>query len=1058
MAEVEETRGLSVLAVVVTHDPGRWFGATLDAFAAQDHPGLRVAIVDTGDGDLGELTARVHAVLPDATVHRMDGTGVGFGHAANLAIDFADDVDFLLLCHDDIAPDPHTVSALVAAAHTWDADVVGPKLVAWDEPRRLLQLGLGVDRVGRPVAYVDPGDLDQGQHDEPREVFAVPGACTLIRAELFGRVGGFDDAITFLFDDISLCWRARVAGARVVLAPEARVRHRQGLVERLPDGARQRGAARHRLRTVLSCYGRCRLVRLLPRLAAGTTSEVARGLVLQPSRAAVAIEAWSWNLRRVRSLWSARRRARRFRQVPDRAVVQAQLPVMARAPLAFRRRAAVDAEPGGGPPGNGSTAPGGARGPRRSTGVAVLLVLLAGVLAMGSRHLVTRGVPAVGDLLALGAPGDLGDDWWRGIRDGGGWPDTTVPSLLGAVGGLGALVVGYTELLRTVLILGLIPVGVWGAFGLLRPFGSPRAPALAALAYAAVPVPYTALAAGRWAPLVVYAAAPWMLSALATASGAAPFGRGSAASTDEARARGLGLSTLRAGLATALAALLVPVAPLLLVGMGGALALGALLALAGRAAVRVMVASLGGAGVAIVLHLPWSAQVLRSLRTPSAALVAGAWPGMQSRGTAVSPTDLLRLTPGPGGTALTCGLVAAAGLVLCVGRRWRLAWGVRAWTLALCAGAAIWLLGQADVVTPTVSPDVLLVIVGAAVALAVGAGVAAVERDVAGRSRSLGRRRLLSIAGVVALAVGVVPLVQRSFEGDWDMPTGDFDYLLASQAGDVDGSSRARILWVGHPTVLPGGGWPLSGASGIGAPDGVAYLATAGAPQMDDLVPGPPDQAIVNLGAAVDRALAGETARLGAALAVADIRYVVVPQGLAPSPDDSGVWAAAPTVISAFAGQLDLRLVDVDPALVVYENQAASPVLAAVQPAVGQPAWTSAGPADAETEVSAPALPHPSPRRPWLLGAQVSLWLAAFVVLARARPGWRRSGARARVPQQPREAVRLILPEPPRRDVADILHAGDLVPLDLPDVATPPDHDRDLRPLPVAAGQGAGER
>ena len=67
--------------------------------------------------------------------------------------------------------------------------------------------------------------MDQEQHDAVRDVFAVPGGATLIRADLFAAIGGYDDGIVGLGDDVDLCWRAHVVGARVLIAPAARVRH-----------------------------------------------------------------------------------------------------------------------------------------------------------------------------------------------------------------------------------------------------------------------------------------------------------------------------------------------------------------------------------------------------------------------------------------------------------------------------------------------------------------------------------------------------------------------------------------------------------------------------------------------------------------------------------------------------------------------------------------------------------------------------------------------------------------------------------------------------------------
>ncbi|HET8619411.1 MAG TPA: glycosyltransferase, partial [Acidimicrobiales bacterium] len=180
-----------VVAVVVTHDPpAERLDRLVSALAAQTYPNLEVLVVDTGSEDPSD---RVHAVLPRARVERVGDTG--YGAAANTVLDLVAGAAFYLFCHDDVAPDRGAVAALVEAAERWDADVVGPKLVAEDDDHRLLQFGVTVDKLGVSLPFVERRELDQGQHDGLRDVFAVPGACTLVRATAFAEVGGFDEAI-----------------------------------------------------------------------------------------------------------------------------------------------------------------------------------------------------------------------------------------------------------------------------------------------------------------------------------------------------------------------------------------------------------------------------------------------------------------------------------------------------------------------------------------------------------------------------------------------------------------------------------------------------------------------------------------------------------------------------------------------------------------------------------------------------------------------------------------------------------------------------------------------
>src|SRR5216683_7555684 len=124
-----------VVAVVVTCDPGPWLEETLSAFRRQDYPNLSVLVIDAAS-DI-DPTPRVAAALPNAYVRRL-GQRVGFARAANEVLDIVEGASHFLFCHDDVAPDPDAVRLLLEEAFRSNAAVVGPKLVDWDDPTRLL--------------------------------------------------------------------------------------------------------------------------------------------------------------------------------------------------------------------------------------------------------------------------------------------------------------------------------------------------------------------------------------------------------------------------------------------------------------------------------------------------------------------------------------------------------------------------------------------------------------------------------------------------------------------------------------------------------------------------------------------------------------------------------------------------------------------------------------------------------------------------------------------------------------------------------------------------------
>ena len=187
----------------------------------QDYTNLKILVLVVGE--TGDLPDRIRAALPHAFVRAVEGNP-GFGPAANEVLRLVEGENgFFCFLHDDVAIEPDTIRLLVEELYRSNAGIVGPKLVEWDRPTVLQHVGFAVDRFGETDPIVEPGETDQEQHDAVRDVFALPSACLLVRADLFRSLGGFDDEISYHGEDVDLCWRAHHSGARVVVVPSARV-------------------------------------------------------------------------------------------------------------------------------------------------------------------------------------------------------------------------------------------------------------------------------------------------------------------------------------------------------------------------------------------------------------------------------------------------------------------------------------------------------------------------------------------------------------------------------------------------------------------------------------------------------------------------------------------------------------------------------------------------------------------------------------------------------------------------------------------------------------------
>ncbi len=889
--------------VLVAHDPGPWFEETLASIAAQTYRDLSVLVVDTASEV--DVAPRVVAALPHAQVHRLDHDP-GFGAAANVALDLLPGVSFLLLCHDDIALEPDTVRALVEESFRSNAGIIGPKLVVWDEPRRLLQVGMGADKTGALAPITERLELDQEQHDAVRDVFVVPGGCTLVRTDLFAALDGFDEGIVGPGDDLDLCWRAHTVGARVLIGPTARVRHLEALGLRTGVDDRRRRLARHRLRTSLVAYKRFHRWRVLPQAALLTVLEAIYAVIAgHPGRAADVLAAWSWNLRRGGQIRRRRRRLRTVRRVGDREVRELQVRGSARISSLVRGQA------GGAGGGGGDRLTTFARSSRNlygsiqegsrpvATGLVVFVLLF---LVIGSRDLITHTIPAVGEFSRFPSPRSLASAWWSGWhRTGLGGPDAQ-PSGYGLLAVAGYVFFGAMGVLRKVLVLGLVPVGALGAWRMARPIGSTRASVTAFAVYLAIPVPYNALARGSWSGLLVYAISPWLLLTLGRASGLAPFGSKLAVEGERTRPRRrlVGL-ILGLGVALALVAALVPFVLVVALGIGCCLALGSLLCFRVAGTIRVLAATFGSVAVAVVLHLPWSLDLARA---------GSPWEAMAGLG---SPDGgplrlgrILRFESGPwGAPPLGWAFLLAGVLPLLIGRSWRLEWAVRAWVVVLAGWAVLWA-GQSGRLPVGLPPaEVILAPVAAALALTAALGLRAFEVDL--RSYRIGWRQVVAVAAAIGVVLGALPLGSGLLDGRWKVPESNDRTSLNALIGA--GGPPFRVVWVGDPEVLPAAGWRYDHR--------LAYATTdRGEPSVLDRFTGPPPGATPLVARALHLAQDRRTTRLGRLLAPFGARYVVVQTRTATGQTSN----AADALTERLAQQLDLEQVPVADGLVVYRN------------------------------------------------------------------------------------------------------------------------------------------
>jgi GT2 family glycosyltransferase len=246
-----------VVAVVLNWCGEEDTAACIHSLVASDYQPLRVLLVDNASPDgSGE---RLRARFPEAEyLETEQNLGYAGGNNRGVARALELGAHYVLILNNDTVVDPGCVSRLVDAAAS-DARVgaVGPKILYFDEPRRVW-FGGGEFRAARAAGiHLGEGEEDCEAGDpRPVPVSFLTGCCLLIPAPLAGGLGPFREDFFAYVEDVELCLRLRQAGHTLLYQPAARVWHRVAREGSAPPSAFQIfHRDRNRRRVVRSHFG-----------------------------------------------------------------------------------------------------------------------------------------------------------------------------------------------------------------------------------------------------------------------------------------------------------------------------------------------------------------------------------------------------------------------------------------------------------------------------------------------------------------------------------------------------------------------------------------------------------------------------------------------------------------------------------------------------------------------------------------------------------------------------------------------------------------------------------
>ena len=869
----------SVLAILVTHNGRDWIRDCLVGLNTQTYPVLDVLVVDDASRD-SHAKPSIKRIAKRHLKRRRWGylrtpRPLGYGGAINWALSrVRTDADLLLFIHDDAVLEPLSVERMVARMYQDDStSIVGPKVVDWDDPDRLEEVGMAIDRFGYPYKGLEEHEIDLGQHDAAAEVFYVTSTCMLVRHDVFKQLRGWDARMRAFAEDLDLCWRARLAGHTIRVEPGAKARHAIALAKgkrQSPFRPPRYFIRRNRLRTITKNASGVRLLGLIPLFVLLALAEMVGFIVLrQPREIGNLARALGWNLLTLPQTLTERARAQRLRKVSDLRLRRLMVRQTTRLRFYISHQAERLEETWGRRAEFLSQR--GREARQLSRRLSGRTGFLAGILVigfiLGFRHIIFGPPASVGELLPY--PERATALWrayvspWRGVGLGQPGPSPPALALLGLVP---VVALGAVAFAQKLLVLGLGFVAFGGAYNLVSELVDRPSRYAAATVYALGAVGYAGVREGALGAMVFGALAPFVLVSMIRLIGwvrPAAWNRGSAVA--------------RVALGVALSGAFVPGSLVLYLVAAVLLTATRTFLDAGSKPLRGLISCVVGVLAGWALLLPWSATWLAAGGPLDLLRADQTWEhyaaGFSGHGFA---SVLLGQTPeAPPLFGLALPVLGLIAVFVGEGQRRRMALAL--WSVVLAVGWLTAAMASGNLRPMVASPTEAGVLAAVAFAGLAGLAVGAFRLDLP--RRGLGAVHALTLGGIAVAAVLLAAGLGPAFlQGAWDPgrrttrgdpeATAQIATLLGNEA---QAEGRFRALWVGE-------GWsPPAGSAA--RPIGRHVVTGPRGEVLSDLFEdrsGHSDDELRAVIASIER---GRTDRGGALLGAFNIRYIVLERG-----------------------------------------------------------------------------------------------------------------------------------------------------------------------------------
>jgi GT2 family glycosyltransferase len=301
----------SITVMVLSYNSKAKLELFLGPMLETDYPYIKVMVIDNNSTDgSAEFVKQNYPTIEVIELDRNYGL-----FAYNQTVSRVDS-EFVALVNDDVMVTRDWLRNLVKYAIPDDVAMAVPKVFFWDK-KGIINAAGGIYDIFGAGCNRGNGEEDLGQYDEVEEVF-YGGIAMLIRKSVWQKIGGFDQRYFMYAEDSDWCWRARIAGYKVIYVPSSVIYHQWHSSSDASFMAYM--ILKNEMCNFLKNYGTLTLALLMPAFILINILKTLWLLLFTPRLVSLSFKASYWNLRNLRSTLKMRKEIERIRIISDKEI------------------------------------------------------------------------------------------------------------------------------------------------------------------------------------------------------------------------------------------------------------------------------------------------------------------------------------------------------------------------------------------------------------------------------------------------------------------------------------------------------------------------------------------------------------------------------------------------------------------------------------------------------------------------------------------------------------------------------------------------------------------